>query len=65
MNKKIVTIKACPQCVDDKAMQANRKEKTYTCRVCGRTWRDERLEIGCRVIFTGTIRPTWHTDKSE
>ena len=59
-----ITLKACPQCLDDKAMHANRKEKTYTCETCGRTWKDERLVVGARVIFTGTVRPTWHTDKA-
>jgi len=59
---KYLILKSCPQCVNDKSMKADRKNKTYTCNTCGRTWRDERLRVGQRVIFTGVIRSTWHND---
>lgn len=60
---KILNLKACPQCVDDKAMKADRKSKTYSCQSCGRVWADERLEVGMRVMFVGVVRSTWHVDK--
>ena len=63
MTPKPITINACPQCLDDKQMKANRKAKIYQCLSCGRAWRDERLEVGQRVTFVGVIRSTWHVDK--
>lgn len=58
-----ITLKACPSCLDDKAMKADRKSQTYQCLRCGRTWRDERLRVGMRVTFLGVARATWHVDK--
>ena len=60
-----IAIKACPQCVDDKAMIANRKQHTYTCRCCGRTWNDERIVKGAQVVFTGVARSTWTNDREN
>lgn len=60
-----LVLKCCPQCVDDKAMKAFRKEKLYKCLSCGRVWKDDRLKVGQRVIFTGTTRSTWHRDYDE
>jgi Zn ribbon nucleic-acid-binding protein len=57
------TLKACPQCLDDKAMRANRKEQYYECLSCGRRWKDENLKVGMRVTFVGIARSTWHEDK--
>jgi len=57
-----IHLKACPQCVNDKAMKADRKAHTYTCRHCGRTWRDERIQPGTIIIFLGVARSTWNNE---
>lgn len=48
-----LTLGACPSDLDAKAMTADRKQGTYTCRHCGRTWQDERIKTADRVQFSG------------
>ena len=60
-NRKRLILTACPNCVNDKVMEVDRKAKIYSCGSCGRAWKDERLEVGMTVVFVSPAhsQQTW------